>query len=300
MPYVRHFRKTPQTTWQHHRSGWGFVVANIDRMFSDQSGRIKLEGFVDGYFRHRNPITEQWVGFIHNVPKHPSVVQDLYPNNPDLSTLITLPSWDKSIKHCRGLYVLSDYVKDFLAPKLPVPVEKLYHPTPLDTPKFSYAGFQENQDKRILSIGHWLRNYESFEKLRSPYRNVLIKPYRNLPMPGPLDVEIHDWVDHQVYDQLLQKNVVFIHLYDASANNVIVECIARHTPILVNPLPAVREYLGDGYPLYFTNLDEAAEKLSDEGLILRATDYLALMPKRHLHVSHFVESMLFGPIYNSL
>ena len=56
------------------------------------------------------------------------------------------------------------------------------------------------------------------------------------------------------YDQLLEKNIVFIELIDASANNTILECIVRNTPIIVNKIEPVVEYLGDDYPLYFENL----------------------------------------------
>ena len=57
------------------------------------------------------------------------------------------------------------------------------------------------------------------------------------------------------YDDLLSKNIIFIDLYDASANTVVVECIARKTPLLVTRLDAVIEYLGKDYPLYFDNLE---------------------------------------------
>ena len=50
------------------------------------------------------------------------------------------------------------------------------------------------------------------------------------------------------YDCLLPENVMAIELFDASANNVVVECIARNTPIIVNRHPAVVEYLTADYP----------------------------------------------------
>jgi hypothetical protein len=43
-------------------------------------------------------------------------------------------------------------------------------------------------------------------------------------------------------------------LYDATSNNAIVECIIRNTPIIVNKLPGVVDYLGENYPLYFNIL----------------------------------------------
>ena len=52
-----------------------------------------------------------------------------------------------------------------------------------------------------------------------------------------------------------------VALHGASANNMVIECIARATALLVNPLPAVVEYLGEGCPFYFRSLAEAAEKV---------------------------------------
>ena len=70
------------------------------------------------------------------------------------------------------------------------------------------------------------------------------------------------------------KNIAFLDLYDSSANNAIIECLARATPILVNPLPAVVEYLGQDYPFYFNDLDEAAEKAKDFSLIKDTHEFM--------------------------
>ena len=62
---------------------------------------------------------------------------------------------------------------------------------------------------------------------------------------------------------LLCRNIAFVELHDAGANNTVVECIARATPLLVNKLPSVVEYLGAGYPFYYDSLEEAAEKAEE-------------------------------------
>lgn len=73
-------------------------------------------------------------------------------------------------------------------------------------------------------------------------------------------VRVVDYLTDMEYDRLLSQNLVFLDLYDSSANNALVECIVRGTPVLVNPLDAVVEYLGVDYPLHFDNLAEAALK----------------------------------------
>ena len=81
-------------------------------------------------------------------------------------------------------------------------------------------------------------------------------------------------------DLLLSENIAFVELYDASANNAVIECVARATPLLVNPLPAVVEYLGTGYPLYFSSLVEAADKAMDLALLHDAHRYLTTCETR--------------------
>jgi hypothetical protein len=93
-------------------------------------------------------------------------------------------------------------------------------------------------------------------------------------------VQTLGYVSDHDYDRLLSENVVFLSLYDASASNAVVECMARNTPILINPLPAIVEYLGQEYPFYFTSLEEAAEKLTDLDLIRRAHTYLVVHPAK--------------------
>jgi hypothetical protein len=59
------------------------------------------------------------------------------------------------------------------------------------------------------------------------------------------------------YDRILASSVVLCLMYATAANNVVVECIARATPLLINPLPGAIEYLGPDYPLYARDEAEA-------------------------------------------
>ena len=104
----------------------------------------------------------------------------------------------------------------------------------------------------------------------------------------------------QDYDRLLSKNIVFLHLYFAVANNAIIECVARNTPVLVNRLPSVEEYLGTGYPLYFRTLEEAADKAEDTDLVKETHQYLVRMPKQWLSGDYFRNSLMESDFYRSL
>jgi len=92
------------------------------------------------------------------------------------------------------------------------------------------------------------------------------------------------------YDKLLSENVVFINLVDASAVNTVIECIIRSTPIIVNELPSVVEYLGEGYPLYFKQLSQVPELLQNER-ILRAHIYLKGLDKTKFTIGKFISDL---------
>ena len=110
-----------------------------------------------------------------------------------------------------------------------------------------------------------------------------------------------DYLSNDAYDDLLSMNIAFVDLYDTSANNAIVECIARATPILVNPLPAVKEYLGDNYPMYFHTLEEAAAKALDLALILETHEYLKTCETReNLSGNCFLDSFKASELYQTI
>jgi len=95
--------------------------------------------------------------------------------------------------------------------------------------------------------------------------------------------------------------VVFLNLFDALGVTTMVECIMTRTPLLINRVGAVAEYLGDGYPLYYATLDEAAEKLQDTDLLLAARDYLACLPWRdELRLDSFAARLQNTAVYRGL
>jgi hypothetical protein len=89
---------------------------------------------------------------------------------------------------------------------------------------------------------------------------------------------------------MLASSIVFLDLIDTSANTSIIECIASSTPVLVNPLPAVVEYLGTKYPFYYDSIEEASEKINNKELIIEAHEYLLTMDKSNFKYSTFVSN----------
>ena len=81
-------------------------------------------------------------------------------------------------------------------------------------------------------------------------------------------------VDNDEYDNILSSSISYVNLYDVSASNSIIECIASTTPLLINKIPAAQEYLGESYPLYFENIRHANKILKDPSRIIDAHEYL--------------------------
>jgi hypothetical protein len=103
-------------------------------------------------------------------------------------------------------------------------------------------------------------------------------------------VNFIDYITDTDYDALITKNIVYINLVDASAVNTIIECIVRHTPIIVNKHPAVVELLGEKYPLYHSNNNEICELLKSDKLIRKAYHYLKKLNCETFSIGTFLKN----------
>ena len=301
-----------------HRSGWPYALDSLLSLHAP--GGVLLEGFVEKKFAWgrdpgdlRNdpqPYTRPWIGFWHNPPSvHERFRQVGHGHAP--SDILARGLWQESAPYCLGLFTLSQHLQRWLEPRVPVPVCSLLHPTGAPSATFSARRYANNAHKKIIQIGWWLRRFDSLCALEVPgLEKAALSPFPGAPdwytAEGWADYEASDvtqlaYLDDRAYDELLAENIVFLDLYDSSANNAIVECIARLTPVLVNPLPAVVEYLGAGYPLYFSNLSEAAVKAQDMQLVIAAHHYLRDAPVRqYLTGDQFRRSLVQSPIYRRL
>ena len=303
-----------------HRSGWKYAVGYLQELHNPEG--VLLDAFIERTFAWRagetTPRREPWVGFIHVPPHIPEWFQGQQSNR----SIFKSSAWQESFQYCKGLYTLSRYHRDFLENTLDIPVNHLLFPTETPGKKWSWENFAANKDKKIIQIGWWLRKIHSIFQLPLPpgkYKKVflkvsyfdwedLIKKEREiLVKQGTFRDEMYDtaetagYLPNDVYDRMLTENIVFLNLYDSSANNTIIECIARNTPILVNPLAAVKEYLGESYPFYFDSLEEAVEKVQDDDLVYKTHRYLANHPiTEKLTGEYFLKSFEESEIYKNL
>ena len=79
------------------------------------------------------------------------------------------------------------------------------------------------------------------------------------------------------YDELLCNNIVMIPLYNASANNSVLEIIQTNIPAFVTRLPATEEYLGKDYPMFYSHYNEINE-------IIKTRETLQGNTKKPIHI----------------
>jgi glycosyltransferase involved in cell wall biosynthesis len=138
---------------------------------------------------------------------------------------------------------------------------------------------------RVVQVGDWLRKLQAIFQIHAPdHEKVMLFKHwtrdfmeREIAAIGDFrndSVLQRDFVGNEEYDDLLSTSVVLCLLYASAANNVLLECMARGSPIIINPLPSVLEYLGEDYPLYATTVQEAEEILQDRPRIAASVDYL--------------------------
>ena len=301
-----------------HRSGWNFAMHSLRDLHNPRG--VLLDAFIDRTFSAGhlgfNGYTEPWIGFIHV----PAGVPDWFASKQSNEAIFNSQKWKLSAPFCKGLFTLSACHKQQLEAKFNFPVENLMHPVEFPELKWSFERFKANPERKIVQTGWWLRKIYSIYLLQvRGYRKILLlKKDANMEQHLKLEMEhmnLKHLIDQKVldsvtqvnflsnkrYDKLLSENIVFLDLIDASATNAIIECIARDTPVLVNPLPAVIEYLGEDYPFYYRSLEEAARKAEDIDLVQAAHNYLLNSQIKHkLTSSYFRESFINSSIYKSL
>ena len=101
---------------------------------------------------------------------------------------------------------------------------------------------------------------------------------------------------HSDYDKLIQTSILVMPLYDAAANNSILECITSNTPIFVTRCAGAEEYLGSKYPLFFDSIDQLNSLLSNRdkliGLVGIGYEYVKKLDKTHLSYKRFYSDLI--------
>lgn len=302
-----------------HRSGWKYVQYLLNNIKNNNS-KIICDENIERTFIWNNNIeyNKDWIGFSHLTPNNIPFYMDKLCN---ITNIFKNKKFIDSLPYCRGLFVFSNYMKRYFERELKkyydgnIIIEVLYHPSENVDNKFTWDKYIQNNNKNIIQLGSQLRKITSIYLLKTKYnklwfsgRNYNESMYllNNDIAYNNLEININDvemkMVNDNEYDEYLSKNICFIDLYDASCNNSIIECIIRNTPIIVNKLEPVIEYLGEYYPLYYNNLEEASRLINDNDKLYEGYKYLCENQylKNRLMKDYFMRGIVNSNIYRNI
>jgi hypothetical protein len=295
-----------------HRGGWKTIINNLEKNdFFNNSSDIYFFDMIEKQFLWDTNYycNNKWAGIIHCTQFTPP-----YLNIINIKYLFNNPNFIKSLKNCIYIVCLAKNVTNYMQKRfdelnINVKLYTLKHPIGCDDIiMFNVNDYINNTDKYLLQIGQQLRKMSSIYRLKDTNGHkkkwltgtknfdkciVLLKKeieYLNIKNIT-IDVEMYYTETYEEYDILLLKNIVFIDLFDAAANNTVLECIVRGTPIIVNRIEGVVEYLGEDYPLYFNNLDDVPRLLNIDN-IMKAHEYLVNMNKDDIMIDTFRKNLL--------
>ena len=245
-----------------HRSGWPVVM---DALREVANGRgLVLDDCVEYSFLFgptRPPHKEPWVGIFHfphdvNSP----IRRDVEKNS--AFTLLRNPTFLKSLATMQSGIALTKHLADWLSRQLGKPFAALRHPTDTSVALWNPARFAATPT--MFQVGWHLRNTRAIyhqEPLPgwSYHRIAMYQPYQRErdaairkalgSERNPRDLD-RPRLSNEDYDAMMASSLVLSHAFGAAACNVVVECIARCTPLLSNRCSGNVEYLGEDYPLY--------------------------------------------------
>ncbi|PHX39964.1 hypothetical protein AO263_15225 [Pseudomonas sp. NZIPFR-PS5] len=292
-----------------HRFGWRYV---LDSIAGHSDGlalpKLCLDDFVERTFQHDDTDfvwKTPWVGIFH----HPPGVPEWFDPSAPLQKILKSDRFLASLPYLRGAIVLSEHLGNWLTACIDVPVRVLKHPTGTSVPMFDLSGWTSQPRRKVVQVGWYLRNYRAIYQLpdhrrlskvhlfqdRPWIREAMTRTDRYSPTSHRKDhgtVEVVGRLSDRSYDDLLSKSIVLCEYFDVSATNTAIECIARNTPFLVNRHPALEEYLGKNYPLFYDSIEEASSMAADTKKVREGYEWLNGLSKSPTQGDQFVRQVV--------
>lgn len=277
-----------------HRSGWPYVLQSLRPLMHPHG--ILIDDFVERTFlydRCTDCYQEPWIGVFH----HPFYIAPEIDPLGSLSEILKLRPVANSLLRMKAAVALSEDLARSLREVLGVPVYSAKHPTYTPDLKWTPQAYLCSEPRRLVQVGVHLRNtrlihqiepLNHFQRCRLDSSLWWLPGYerrvaafwgRNRDRREYPDVAVLPRQNDEAYDRLLASSVICSEVFATSANNLVVECIVRNTPIVINRHPAVEEYLTREYPLYFEHPREIPSLLNTDR-ILQAHEHLLHMDKR--------------------
>lgn len=285
---------------------------HIIKWFSESNEFKILDGEIINNFKKKyniNKIEKPWIGILH----YPEFIKDMnFYSDESLPAILKSSTFKQSVKYCKGIITLSNHLKKYLIDNLnqynyDIPIYVIYHPTDYDCKLFDLNDFIINKNPKLIQLGFWMRNMNTIYNINTDkyikywlpggkywkemYKIIYDKDITSLSS----DVIIKLNLCNEEYDNLLSNSICIVDVYNSSANNSVLECIARNTPLLINRHPAIIEYLTKDYPLYYNNIDELNNIINNENFIekiIETNNFLKNLDKTQFTIDFFCNKVL--------
>jgi len=309
---VQFKRNSPSFGKIEHRGGFATLLEELTKCnFYNDNSRYDFYDMadltIDSIIKSSNK-NRKWSGIFHLTPITPKYLDFI-----SIDLIFKNKKFIKALDNCLFIITLSPYLTKCLNNILvnlnkKINIYTLKHPVLSENiPLFDITSYETNKNKYIIQLGQqlrkmtsiyalnvenhkkiWLTGSTSFDRIND-LLNLEIKEYHI--KINKKTVEMTYTKTFEEYDEYLRQNVVFIHLFDAAANNALLECLVRNTPVIINKLEGVVDYLGENYPLYFDQLSDVNSLLSIEK-IKEASEYLRSLDKSSLTFDSFKNNFL--------
>lgn len=257
------FVASPEMGIGTHRSGWPYAV----RLLNKLDIPVLFDDVIEWHFEVIKK--EPWAGFFHLPPSIEKISK-----TKSYAQIFRDPFlWKHSDDKLKLVLVMSEHLKRELVKHLTVPIHVVYHPVETPDLLFTEKAYLDNKNKHLHQLGWTFRNMLAIAQI--PPLKIMRSWISPITGGGQRNIEwsrkhfnnriIYDgvrslnYMNNKEYDIFLSQNVAFMEVSDSSANNAVVDCIIRNTPLIINKNPAVMEYLGVDYPLYFDKIEEVPE-----------------------------------------
>ncbi len=287
--------------------GWNTLIRTTQDFAANNGLYVvpSIEAFVNSSMEQ---IPGEWIGFLHTPMAPPKWWNEAVGmEGLNAETIFNAEVWKQAKRHCRGIVTFSMNHRDDLAKLAGVRILEMMCPLPETDHMWSWQAFKTNPNKRIIQVGWWMQRMHAIYMLPesdyekgyimnfSSYANQVFEKERqvmkqkNIYFDFMKDSVVHiEKASNAEYLDTLSGNIAFVHYHDINVPGLVLECVATHTPVLVNALPSVIEYLGHDYPLYYYSYLDAVEKAKDIPLIQKAHEHLKKRSqKEELRLNHF-------------
>ena len=278
---------------------WGDRLENLQYLKEIKKSELKMISFI------HNPAFIKWYDNNYAAKVKNEIIYNSEHTNKNLYTKMEKFNLIDNIQY---IYTLSNDHKEYLYYKCPLLQKKLvsvFHPIEITGEEKIFDMMLFNQNKQIIHIGWWLRNFKTFIDFKQPKefsKTIVVKKgfegeWNVFSTRYKMDnINILKELSNLDYEKLFMNSCLFLHLEDTTANNVILEAIKFNTPIIINRLPSVEEYLGVDYPLFYNNITEL-NKLQNSNyflsLVEETHEYLKNMDKSRFSCESFNAKIVY-------